>query len=69
MQIHEAEALLNYVKCRLEDYVDDLCRDEGDVEKIGKIVDGAYYILNDLESTLDMQLAMDLGTKFNSKNK
>lgn len=60
MQIHEAEALLTYMKCRLEDYVDDLCRDEGDIERIAKVVDGAYFILNDLESTLDMQCACDL---------
>ena len=59
MNLHEAEALMQYIRERLLDHTEQFVNRVDD-DVVGDMYDGVYDIMQDLELTLDMQMAMDL---------
>lgn len=65
MTLNEKEALLLYLEHRLFDYCEEMEQHlhNGD---IGSIYDGMYYILSDMEQTLEVQV--ELSAAYNKKS-
>lgn len=59
MNANEKEAILGYSEFHLLKFVERFERFIDDPDVVGEMYDAAYFILNDLEHTFDMQLLLN----------